>query len=1021
MRPIKLKLRAFASYAKEQVIDFRELGDRNFFLIHGPTGAGKTSILDGISFALYGDTSGEDRTGKQMRSDHSKPGMLTEVTFDFSIGRDIYRITRRPEQERPKKRGGGTTTEHPKATLWKRTGLTDDSDEGNVIATQYSEATEKIEEILGFHSDQFRQVVMLPQGKFQKFLESKSDTREQILEILFRTEIYRQIQEAMKNRGKQIEDDRKHTKERRDILLDNAEASSPEELAERRTAEETRSSKLHAEVERLKAEEIKAQKELTEGNRIVTVLKEKDDAEKALKTLEARTDEFKQKRKRLDQAGKALPLMEIESDLDRRKKEAKDAQRKLYQTQENLLKAREANEEAERNLAKEKDREPERDKLSKRINQLEELKIKVGRLIESRKALAVAEGEIKRVTAERDNAQKSLDECRKKIDETRKTHLDAEKEAAKLEGLKKAVIEAKRNYEQRKQLDDLGKELDTAQKEHDRAKRGLTLIEKSLSKEREALGSMEEKWIKGQASVLAQELKPDEPCPVCGSTEHPAPAHYDETLPKEADINEKRELVKKLEGDRDKAQKAESKVKTGAARLESKVSTLEENLGNLKDEEFSALENKLREAEEAKNNAEAAKETVGSLGKGIEKLKTTETQVNQTLTMKGKELEGAIGAQAKVQGVVADLETGIPKDLQDPTAVDKAKGIAERSLKVLKDALEEAQRNATKTSKALSASETALKEASGALEKAVKQEKTTSDRFNAEITRVGFTNAEEYQSIKLTSEVIDKLDGEIRTYDGNLEAARDRYKRVGKTAKGLEMPDIETLEGKAVEAKAAHEKLVREETALNEQIKQIKKWLKELGSIAKEFESLDKQYAVMGRIAEVANGKNPLRMTFQRFVLATMLDNVLVAASKRLKIMSKGRFQLQRTVEQLDRRSSGGLDLEVFDAYTGTIRSVSTLSGGEGFLASLSLALGLADVVQSYTGGIYLDTLFIDEGFGSLDSEALDLAIQTLRDLQTGGRMVAIISHVSDLKERISARLEVSPSRTGSTARFVVG
>jgi len=177
----------------------------------------------------------------------------------------------------------------------------------------------------------------------------------------------------------------------------------------------------------------------------------------------------------------------------------------------------------------------------------------------------------------------------------------------------------------------------------------------------------------------------------------------------------------------------------------------------------------------------------------------------------------------------------------------------------------------------------------------------------------------------------------------------------------------------------------------------------------------------LGHIADVANGKNALGITFQRFVQISLLDDVLLAASKRLKIMSKGRFYLRRAAERVDRRTTGGLDLVVDDAYTGKTRPVATLSGGESFLASLSLALGLADVVQSYAGGVRLDTIFIDEGFGSLDSESLDLALRSLIDLQEGGRLVAIISHVEDLKERIDARLEVTASRTGSSARFVIG
>jgi len=1021
MRPIKLTLRAFGPYACEQVIDFRKLGDRTFFLIHGPTGAGKTSILDGICFTLYGDTSGKGRSGKLMRSDHAHPDVLTEVTFDFSIGNELYRITRSPEQERPRKKGEGTTTEKPRATLWRRTRIEDDSNEGSVIATQSSDVTEKIEEILGFHSDQFRQVVMLPQGEFQKFIEAKSDEREKILEILFRTEIYRQIQEALKEKAKGIEDARTRAVDRREICLKNAEVTSAEELTERRKASETRGGVLREEVKRYREEDTHAQKELNEARLTITKLKEKDKAEAALKALEARTDEFKIKGVRLEKARKALPIIEIESELNSRKRETGEAGRRFDEAKEKLKNAREANEEAERNLKKEKDKELEREELAKRINQLDELKDKVIKLAESRNVLEEAEQEVKRITRERDAAQKTLEDCEKKLKTARKAHLEAEKQASQVDSLKKSEEDAKRNYDQRKQLENLRKELKTAQKEHGKAARELSRIEKALEKERKALESLEGKWVKGQASVLAQKLTKGKPCPVCGSTDHPAPAHYDKTLPSEADINAKREEVKELENNYKQAQKKESKEKIKTTGLESKISTLEDGLGKLKDEEISVLEGRVIEAREAKEKAEKAKDKVASLEEEIGELTTTETQAKETLKTKGKELEKAIGAEAGAKSLVNDLEESIPEELRDTKAVTKARAATQKELTELKDALKETEKKANQSSKALSAAETSLTETTDALKKAEKQEEQVGRKFDTQIKAAGLKDVEEFQSVKLDEDAIRALEGEIKTYEGNLKAAKDRLERAKKDAEGLKTPDIKALEEKAGETKAALERAVRDETTLAEQMKQIDKWLKELDNIAKELKSLDERYEVTGRLSEVANGKNSQRITFQRFVLATRLDDVLTAASKRLKIMSKGRFLLQRTGEQRDKRSSGGLDLEVYDSYTGKMRSVSTLSGGEGFLASLSLALGLADVVQAYTGGIFLDTLFVDEGFGSLDSEALDLALQTLRDLQTGGRMVAIISHVTDLKERIDTRLEVQPGRSGSSARFVVG
>jgi len=244
-------------------------------------------------------------------------------------------------------------------------------------------------------------------------------------------------------------------------------------------------------------------------------------------------------------------------------------------------------------------------------------------------------------------------------------------------------------------------------------------------------------------------------------------------------------------------------------------------------------------------------------------------------------------------------------------------------------------------------------------------------------------------------------------------------RRAEKEAEGLEKPDLEPIEEKYAEIKKKLEEALRRSGEVNQHIEQLSSAVRDVGKVDKDIGEKEAYYGIIGRLAEVASGRNPYNITLERFVLATLLDDVLAVASTRLRMMSNGRFDLQRLAGVDDRRRAGGLELVVYDTYTGTTRPVNTLSGGEGFLASLSLALGLADVVQSYAGGIKLDTIFIDEGFGSLDPESLDLALRALVDLQEEGRLVGIISHVPELKERVDVRLEVVPSKRGSEAKFV--
>jgi exonuclease SbcC len=263
-----------------------------------------------------------------------------------------------------------------------------------------------------------------------------------------------------------------------------------------------------------------------------------------------------------------------------------------------------------------------------------------------------------------------------------------------------------------------------------------------------------------------------------------------------------------------------------------------------------------------------------------------------------------------------------------------------------------------------------------------------------------------------------RLEKSINEFDAHLGAARDRRKRAVQRAAGLAEPDLEKTAGILAVAEKNRDEALQRDTQLRTLIKQGQQWLKTIGQLDSQINELERKYLVWGHLAQVANGKNKYGLTFQRFVLGALLDDVTVADNGRLKVMSRGRYHLQRTLERSRSNAAGGLELEVFDTYTGVARGVATLSGGETFLASLSLALGLADVVQSYTGGMHLDTVLVDEGFGTLDPESLDLAMRALMDLQKGGRLVGIISHVPELKEIIDARLEISATQKGSTACF---
>ncbi len=1021
MRPLRLIIRAFGPYAGEQMLDFRQLGDRSLFLIHGPTGSGKTTILDAICFALYGDTSGAERDGKQMRSDNADPSLLTEVTFEFSRGSEAYRVTRRPEQERSKKRGGGTTVERAQATLWRRTELGDDAEEGYVLATQWNAVTEEIERLFGFRSDQFRQVVILPQGQFRRLLVANSREREEIFEALFGTETYRRIEEALKEAAKEIVNQIRDAQQRQQVILQQAEVDSIENLESRLEESNARLSEIEGRLDELRQAEKSAQEHLNEGKQILEKIQKLNEAETALQSLEKRRDEFAIQREMLDRARKAVTLVEVEASLKQRVKEANDTAEKVADAQKFRQQAALTQVETERALAREKEREHERDEASQQLTRLNDLTTTVEELDKLKRGLEGVKQEVVARTQEHDEAKRVLEDCKGLLEKKQTARTEAERFTLQIESIERASQEISRAVDQRRRLEKLQKDFSGQEKTYQQGHAALEEKEQTFMKTRKALTVMETIWLEGQATILAERLVPGAPCPVCGSTEHPAPGRSGRELPTETVVKEQRKKVQALESDLNHLRKRDADQRPAIAQLRSQVESLEEGLGALKDETLSKLEPRVRETKDALARAEAAKVRIPSLDTELQQLKNQEATLKAQLDSAQERLQQAILQQERTQVVVSEREAGVPESLRDLHALQNAQKQVSDRVQSLKQAFEKAQRQANEANQAWAACHAALEAAEEAASMAQNHVDAQRQGFIESLQEAGFKDEADFQAAKRSHREIEQLDEEIRRFESDLEVTRDRLEHARKEAEALQAPDIERLESAATAAKKNLEAIIQQQARLVEQRYQMDKWRHDLRQGVIQLESQNTQYEVMGTMAEVAGGKNKHGITFQRFVLAALLDDVLLVASKRFQMMSQGRFSLQRARERADQRTAGGLDLEVYDTYTGTARAVSTLSGGESFMASLALALGLGDVVQSYSGGIRLDTMFIDEGFGSLDPEALGQAIQTLVEVQQGGRLVGIISHVPELKERIDVRLQVETDRNGrSVARFVI-
>lgn len=1020
MKPYLLALSAFGPYPGKAELDFSELKERKLFLIHGPTGAGKTSILDAICYALYGDTSGNERRAQEMRSHHAHSETVTEVCFEFGLGQSRYKVTRSPQQGRPKNRGSGIIQEPAKATLWMASNSDSKTFAWRVMETQPAKVTGTIEKLLGFQSEQFRQVVILPQGQFRKLLMADSKERQGILDALFRTEFYQQIELALKERAKAITEQLRDTRREKEVLLQQADVASVEELEDKQQFTASRLTDVREQLEQARKHESRLQAEHLKAQKLQARLEDLEQARNKLANLQQKLAETESDERRIENARRASLLEPIEANLVQRETEKLKAERYLRAVSSESSEAEKALVDCKLGLEKEQNRQAERDSLKIEISNLDGISKKVGELSQVRAESAKAQQQLQGSKEQAVSTERKLSTAKEQL-AALESQLAQLKEVSATLAAHNAELKLAENInnnineliQEKQKLSKAQKALKDSEKEVDEA-------EKTLGQWKEELRLLETQWHQAQAAILARKLSPGAPCPVCGSPKHPFPAKPTNEIPTDEEIEEARREISEWEDLRKKAAKENTAAVAAYATIEARIKSLEKVLGKDKSIDPAAalsrvttLKSSLKRASKAAVDAEGSETQIAALQKDIQ------------MQEKAKDLalvrvNDATALEAKSRAILEGKEAEIPEDLRDEKALssrmkrlrNQLDGL-EKSLQESLKAKEMAQERATKAT-------ADQKTASQGLENARNALKEATETFEARLNEFRFTDRNHYLESKVETRHLQAMEKATKEFRVQLEAASKRILELEKNTGEIVLPDLDAIKLQLEVAKTAAETLLKEEAECLTIMKDVHKLLTKFASLNKQIAEFDAKYLIAGRISEVANGDNALKVTFQRFVLGALLDDVLAAASERLKLMSKGRYLLQRALERTDLRKTGGLDLEVFDAYTGTTRSAATLSGGESFLASLSLALGLADVVQAYTGGVYLDTIFVDEGFGSLDSDALDLALRALMDLQQGGRLVGIISHVPELRERIDARLEVHHGPQGSQTRFVV-
>ena len=915
MRPLKLTMTAFGPYAGKETIDFDRLGASGLYLITGDTGAGKTTIFDAITYALYGAASGPNREPSMMRSKYAEryaePGV--ELTFLYS-GKE-YTVRRKMEHPRPSKRGGGDTTAPAEAELELPDGRLEKKDK---------EINRKIIEILGVDRDQFRQIAMIAQGAFLEILLEETKERREHFREIFRTQLYRDFQDKVKGAAQEVEKERNLQKNSMQVHLQRiaCPANDPLEM----DTEKARSGGML----------IEQAAELT--GRIL----EKD--EETRKNLAAEEGRYE---KRIGELNQELGKAETQ-------KNAKADREKALQEREAKKEEKKRLEEA---LEAEQSREPETERKSGELalirNELQEYE----KLDGIQSGLAKAESgqriKLKEIETLKENSARLKEEL-----EGLRTEQAALKQAG--DRSPELTLEQKQTQDRQQKLAELQGELDAMPEK----RRALAACREAYLKAREAAQSRRQEaerlrraFNDGQAGILAESLEEGKPCPVCGSPHHPDKAVRSGDAPDEAAVKAAEEKARKAQEQETAASgKAGEEGAKAALAEESVRQKASELLGSYDPETVSGL---LREKQE---------ETAGRL----------------------RETGAALDAEKARRERMEKLDRLIPDREKQLAGNGETLNGAERAYEAEKARIETERKNLEDRRKKLRYPDgkTAAAAAAG-LAKEIGERKQALEKAKKALDEC-------VQTMKV-------LDGRISSADRIL--AEDEVK--DPEAKAAERDSLDGMKKDAARRRGEAELRI----STNKDV------LEKIRNASETLAALDRKWQWMTAVSDTANGslRGKKHMMFETWIQTAFFDRILRRANVHLMQMSGGKYDLKRRENPEDNRGQSGLELDVVDHTNGSTRSVRTLSGGESFIASLSLALGLSEEIQASAGGIRLDTMFVDEGFGSLDEETLQQAMRALNSLSESNRLIGIISHVAELRRQIDRQIVVRKVRDGGS------
>lgn len=1017
MRPIRLTLQAFGPFATTQVVDFRSALETGLFGIYGQTGAGKSTLFSAMSFALFGAPTRTDQEPRSLRSDHAAADQPTEVEFVFELGAKTYLIRRRPAQERPKARGEGMTEDAAEASLFDVTGIAVDAlgpgQSGRVIAEKKVSAVgQEVEALLGYGPDQFRQIVLLPQGKFETFLAAKTDARVEILRELFDVKVYRELAARLKDEAAQAE---RALREQRSLYLARLEERGFESAAalELGIAVAESEADKKRDLQRVAdAANETARKSLSEAEQVERAFAAVDAARQALGDLDAKTDEIEALTKRFEVVTKASQARDLETAWHDVARDGREAAKTVTEAVADVESTTKAQQDAARKLSEAKSGAGRLQTVQADLTRLEATETQVGQAAALQAAFDdVAKTDVtsKKVLAEAESTCRTLRSRRDATDLELETARKAEVVRGTLTGeLAEVNRELAKAGAHTKALGEVSK----AEGQAEAAEKDLATKTEAEGTAETALREAEARLSRTQAIILAEKLTEGAPCPVCGALDHPAPAHG---TPEQSGLTDAfRNAQAEARKASDARVRAESELGNCQMRLEEKKRALDEQdrpeRGSTELEaEKVRLDDELAALGEAVD-LDAKAERLASLKRELKEAEVAETEAR----VAASKAEADLAAARATRDTVVDA---LPEGLRTPEAVGGRRASLLGEHKQLAEALERATEVDRAAGEALARAQEKLDAANRALDANERREKAAREAFLTRLSEAGLDQAG-YDASKAHFSTLNADRKTMTDHRDGLIAARTTLHNATDACADQERPDLTPLKELQAEATRALSAANSARAEANAAFESLVKFKASLADALAETEKLEGESGPLRGLADLANGKNDLNMTLETFAIAAMFDQVLAAANMRLDPMTRGRYRLERGIETSGGRGKRGLEIEIFDINTGKARPTATLSGGETFISALALALGLADVVESLSGKIRMDTIFIDEGFGSLDSEngagTLDQVLQVLSALTKGNRAVGLISHVGLVQEAIPQGFYVRSTPSGS-------